>query len=316
MALPKQIQAQIDAADALLQAPVAAPSPDPAQAPAPVVEAPAPAPVVEPVQAPAPATPASQSELEKAEQRYRTLQGIHNANMERARIERERLAAEVEELRRARDAQPPAAPESAVDPKDADVFGEDLLQAVERMVRAMLTPVVRKFDERLQAVEGKLTNASAMVAQTAEDVFWDALFKRVPDFQTVNSSQEFLDWLQQNDPVSGVQRQQLLDAAGKALNAERVVGIVNAFKATLPAAPAPAPVAQPETPAEKLAKQVSPRTSGGAAPLPAGPQMFSVKTVEGFYRDVAAGKYRGRETEQAQLEKIYNEALAQGRITQ
>ena len=315
MALPKQIQAQIDAADALLnQPPVATPSPVPAPAPAPVVEAPEPAPAVEPLEAPVPATPAP-PQPEPWEQRYRTLQGLHNAQMREAQAEKERLAREVEELRQ-RSEQPPAQPQSAVDPKDADVFGEDLMAAVERLIVAKIAPIVQRVDERIKAVESNVTNTSVAVAQTAEDVFWDQLFKRVPDFEAVNTSQEFIAWLQEVDPLAGTQRQKLLDTAGKSMSVDRVCAIVNAFKATI-TPPATAPAAAPApTPASQLAKQVSPRSSGGAAPVPAGPQMFSVKTVEAFYRDVAAGKYRGREAEQAQLEQMYNAALAEGRLTQ
>jgi len=313
--LPKRIQAQLEQADAILSAANTAQA-EPVNV-APVEPTPAPVEPVEPpvAQAPAP-TPAPQGDPEeKWEARYKTLQGMHNRNMEdmKSRLraieqQNEQLAAQLTAQKEA-----PVSPASP-DPKYADVFGQDLVEMVQRVAESMFGAAAKQIDDRLAAVEQKLTGTTKAVAQTAEDVFLARLKEAVPDYVEINGNQDFLDWLAEIDEVYGVPRQSALTSAAEALDVVRVAKVFKAFKA-MSAPVAPTQVAAPvRNTASELERQIAPSTVASAPVQGSQPMIFRVADVQGFYRDVERGKYRGREQEAAAIEARINSALAEGRI--
>ena len=66
--------------------------------------------------------------------------------------------------------------------------------------------------------------------QQADRSFWTTLAHAVPDWQAINDSMGFNDWLQQIDAVSGIRRQVLIDDAHHNLDFDRAVSIFNAYK--------------------------------------------------------------------------------------
>lgn len=303
MALPQKIQQQLDMAESFLQQ--AQPAAEPAPAPVETQTAePAPAPA--PVEAP-PAKPA----VDEFRQKYLSLQGVHRSFEDKIRnLERERaqLAAELEAARRT-----PEKPAAALDPQDAETFGTDLVEMVQRVAETMFGSAAKALDARLAAVEQRLEGTAQVVAKTAEETFYERLGAIVPDYAAVNTSEGFLTWLGEEDGMSGAPRQAALTAAGEALDANRVAKVFLAYKATL----APTPASGKTSAAAHLAKQVSP-SSSAASPAPRNPakNTYTVSEVQSFYRDVQSGKYRGRDAEAAQLEASINQALAEGRIVE
>lgn len=316
--LPKQIQLQVDQADAFLAA-----AATPAQAPelaAPVDTAPEPVepPVSEPAareQAPAP-TPAPPGEPEeKWEARYKTLQGMHNRNMadmkERLNAIEQQNQQMVAQLNAAKAAPAPA---PSPDPQHAEVFGQDLVDMVQSVAEKMFGAAAQKFEARLSAIEQTASGTSKAVAQTAEEIFLARLKEAVPDYAAINADEGFLTWLGEEDDVYGVPRQSALTAASNALDVARTAKVFLAYKALVtPAAPPPqAPPAR--TSASQLERQIAPNTVAPTPTRQAQPQMFRVADVEAFYADMRMGKYRGREVEAQQIEAQINAALAEGRI--
>ena len=323
MPLPKRIQAQLEQADALLAQqsggapPVEVQQPqEPQEEVVPVVNEPqASTPPVAPVDTVVePTTPTTP--VDPWEHRFKTLQGIHNAQMRDFR-EREseltsRLTALAEKVATGRPAetQPEANPTIG---KHEENFGADMVGMVRDVVSTMFMPQVQEVLNRLADLETQFKGTTQAVEQTALEVFQDKLAKLVPDWQTVNTDMGFLEWLAQKDPFSGVIRQQVLTDAGNKLDADRVAAVFNAYKALIqPPAQTPTPQA-PKPPS--LESQVSPRASA-PAPVQPNPQptFVSEKDVLNFYADVRAGKYRGNPAEQNRLEAYFNQALAEGRI--
>lgn len=318
--LPKRIQAQLEQADAMLSAANTAQA-EPVNV-APVEPTPAPVEPVEPpvAQAPAP-TPAPQGDPEeKWEARYKTLQGMHNRNMEDMKTRLRAIEQQNEQLAAQLSAQKTApVPSASPDPKYADVFGQDLVEMVQRVAENMFGAAAKQIDDRLAAVEQKLTGTTKAVAQTAEDVFLARLKEAVPDYVEINGNQDFLDWLAEIDEVYGVPRQSALTSAAEALDVVRVANVFKAFKGLSAKAPAPTPVPPTPTPpvrntASELERQIAPSTVA-SAPVPTNQQQaFRVADVQTFYNDVRLGKYRGREQDAAAIEARINTALAEGRI--
>lgn len=316
MALPAQVQRQLDHAESLLAGAATPVAAQPAAEPVvPVaaevqqVEQPAAAPV-----APEPTTQVKPPPKEDFEHKYKTLQGIHNSHVkalkdraDAAELRAQQLEERLNEVIRRLD-KPEAAEKPPLDPKDAEVFGADLVEMVRRTAEQMFGQAARRIDDRLKALEQHLQGTNQMVGRTAEQVFLDQLRQAVPDYEAVNANEGFLAWLAEEDPVYGVPRQNALTAAANALDAQRVAKVFLAWKATQQAPEAP------PKPSAQLEKQVAPRSAASAPVAQAQRQVFTVAEVEAFYRDVAQGKYRGREAEAAQVEAMFNAALSEGRL--
>lgn len=311
MALPTPVQRQLDAAAAAEQALQQAQAPEPTQPAAESQEAQA-QPPQPPAPAPAPA-PAPEPVVDY-EQRFKTVQGMLNAERRQSQAalqqaqEREaaiqRQLAELREKVEAAQAQQ----KPATDTQDHKDFGEDLVEMVRRQTALMLQQfqgVATKLEGRVAALEQNLGGVSQRTTMTLEQQFYATLDGLVPDWKTVNDDERWLAWLAELDPIYGAPRQAALDNAFHAFDAKRVANVFAAFKATLPKS----------TPAPSLESQVAPSTAptGAPAPQPA-KQIVSVKEIEAFYRDIAQGKYRDRQAEQGRKEQFYNLATAEGRL--
>jgi hypothetical protein len=314
MALPKKVQEQLDRAESTLaqmNAPAPA-APDVPAEPAPV-EAASTTPQAAPAPEPAPEQPATNAQPQPSadlEHKYRTLQGIHRYLEEQNRTKEQQIAqmrAELDALK----ADPPARPEVSVDPNDAAVFGDDMVDMVKRVAEAMFGASAKKFDERLAAIEQRLEGTSAAVSKTAEEIFLERLRAAVPDYEAINVDQGFLAWLGEVDPVYGMPRQNALTAAANALDVARVSNVFKAYKAMI--APAPE-TPKPRAAAKSLESQTAPSTAAPAAAREATVPVYTTAQVTQFYRDLQSGKYRGREAEANQIEADLNLALAEGRI--
>lgn len=311
MALPPQVQAALDAADATLNA-VNAAQPQEVFAEADAAqpfEEQAPPPEVAPV---APEPPKD----DLWEKKYRVLQGKYDAEVPnlhhkvrdletnlRTAIERMNAASEAKER------QPE--PTTAADTKDIDNFGGDLVDMVSRVAGGAIGQAARAFEAKANALEQKiaqlaeqLSGTHQQVAMTAEQAFFDRVTKLVPNWEAVNVDPAFLAWLSEVDPVYGFTRQAALENAQKALNPDRASAVFQAFIGPQKAAPRVDP----------LANQVSPRSSASVAPSPTDKPVFTQAQVTYFYDQVRQGVYRGNEAEQQRIEQLINTALSEGRI--
>ena len=148
--------------------------------------------------------------------------------------------------------------------RDVEAFGDDLVQMVERraadIAKAMVAQKEAEFGRVVSTLQQQLGNVNNGVAQTKEDMFYNALDRAVPDWQTINQDQSFLRWLGEEDGVSGVSRQAVLTVAENQLDAGRVATV---FRAYLNSRNPPAKPAQDKT--RDLQRQVSPATTGAAS---------------------------------------------------
>lgn len=305
----KRVQADLQAAEALeaqLQAPTSG---------APVVTSVAdlvapPAanpPPNEPTQQQAPVEPVAQPAPPKEdfEHKYRVLQGMYSADVastkkQLSEMER-RFAGVVDELTTLKARETSAAPAPAVDSKDVENFGADLVEMVQRHMDKVLALV----NTRLGTLEQKVNGVTQQTALTQEQQFYATLGTLVPDWKEINVDQRWLAWLAQEDPVYGAPRQAALDVAHQRMDPVRVASVFKAFKDGLPPPPAPS----------SLADQVAPSGAASVVPVATPPKPFlSEKAINDFYRDLGRGFYAGREAEANQIEAEINAAVAEGRV--
>ncbi len=309
--LPRRVQQQLEQAEALEKAAAEAKSAADAQRATnltsllvdPVASTPA-----APAPAPAPTPPAPTEDFET---KYRVLQGKYNAEvpammrqLHETSQQIAKLTAHVTELQ----TRPAPTLDPVANPKDAETFGADLLDMVNRVAGTKLQEAMG----RIATLEQHIQGVSRQSAATLEEQFFTTLTAALPDWETVNDDPEFKTWIMQKDPVYGIPRQAALDRARETLNAAHAVSVFKTFLGTRAAAPAPAPATAP---AASLASQVAP--SGSGAPVPAATQakpIISSKAVEAFYREKAQRKWDGREQEAAAIEAQIDLAMVEGRI--
>ena len=262
-------------------------------------------------------------------QKYRTLQGMYNAEVPRLHQQNREMTQRVqqmEQLLASLSAQQASAQpqqqvaEKIVTDKDVEEYGESL-DVMRKVSREELSPVA----QRLAKIEGMLQQMQMNVVpqvqavahrqqMSAEQQFWAELTAGVPNFRQVNDNADFQSWLLQADPLTGITRQTYLDDAQRNLDANRVG---NFFRAWLEST-GQAAVAQSTGRAinSELEKQVAPGRSRGAG-APATPnqgKMYSPTDITKFFNDVRTGKYKGREQERDRIERDIFAAQRENRI--
>ena len=262
-------------------------------------------------------------------QKYKTLQGMYNAEVPRLhhqnrelqqRIQNmEQLLASVSASQTATTQAAPAA-ERFVTDKDVEEYGESL-DVMRKVTREELGAVA----QRIAAIESMLTQMKTQVVPqvqavaqrqqvNAEQQFWADLSAGVPNFKQVNDNADFQTWLLESDPLTGITRQTYLDDAQRALDSRRVVSIFRTWlESTGQAAVAHS---TGHSPSSELEKQVSPgrsRSTGTPASTNQA-KTYSPQDIQKFFNDVRAGKYKGRDQERARIERDIFSAQRENRI--
>lgn len=348
MALPTQLQKQIDDAKVISDQLYATKAETPTDASAEptdnsTVEAPTETPA-EPTSAqtttPAVATSvetqATSTEDENGPtyaQRWRSLQGTFNAQKRHLDETAQRLANMEQLVAQMQTA--PAAPQNRpsrpthVTDKDVSEYGADMVEFARRVSREEMAPLAQAVQalvgriDQLQGVVPVVRQVADNQAKTAHDKFYEQLGGRVPDWQKINEEPRFHDWLLSEDPLSGLQRQTLLTDAHTNLNLERVVNFFDQWKreagiAAVPAATNQNQVAQQASNISKLERQIAPgRASAGSTPPAAtAKKQWSRPEIAQFFADKMNGRYKGREAEARTLENDIFLAQREGRVAQ
>jgi hypothetical protein len=317
MALPRAIQEQVDQADAFVatingetppgetpQNPNPAPQDSPEPQPAPVSQEtqPKPAPVADDVW----------------ERKYLTLKGMYDAEVPRLHAQVREMNTQVQtliaEAAAAKAVLPktePASTKSLVTEQDKEAFGSDLLDLIDRATESKISGFRDREGQLLSQIEelkGKLGNVSERQVVSDKDRFLTALGQQVPDWEALNTDQNFLTWLAEVDPVYGLPRQAALNNAYEVLDATRTAAIFKQFKAMT------APV--PNTSKPNLQSQVAP-TRSRTSPAPAASsstatRIYTQGEIGQFYEEWRRGFFD--EADAVRMEKEIVAAINEGRV--
>lgn len=261
-------------------------------------------------------------------QKYKTLQGMYNAEVPRLHQQNREMSNRVQQMEQLlaslsaqqASAQPQQIVEKIVTDKDVEEYGESL-DVMRKVSREELLPMEQRFAQMEQMFRQMQTNVVPQVqavAQrqqvSAEQGFWADLTSSVPNFRQINDNDAFQSWLLAADPLTGITRQTYLDDAQRSLDANRVA---NFFRAWLEST-GQAAVAQSTGRAQnsELEKQVTPgrsRNTGAPASANQG-KMYSPQDIQKFFNDVRTGKYKGREPERDRIERDIFAAQRENRI--
>lgn len=268
------------------------------------------------------------SEDETILQKYRTLQGMYNAEVPRLHAQNKELhqrMQQMEQLIASMSSQPAATASAPVTEKyvteqDVDEYGESI-DIMRKVSREELVPVAQrlgKIEQMLQQMQSSVVpQVQAVVKQqamSAEQQFWNELAGLVPDWRSINDRQDFQSWLLEVDPLTNISRQTYLDDAQRALDAGRVANFFRTWLDISGQAVVAQTAPRVATGAE-LEKQVSPGRSRAAAnPQSSKGKTYTPDDIKLFFNDVRLGKYKGREQERDRIERDIFAAQRENRI--
>jgi len=321
MALPKAVQQQVEEADRIVaefngDKTGEAPETDPAETPdnqqdeTPNTQEQS---VSQETNKPAEPIPDS-----KWEAKYHTLKGMYDAEVPRLHAQVRELNTQVQtlitEVERAKvqtPVEPPKVP-SLITEQDKEAFGPDLIDLINRATEtqvATLRTRETELVEEIKQLKSQLGNVSERQVVSDKDRFLNGLSQRVDDWQTLNTDQGFLTWLQEVDPVYGLPRQVALNNAYEVLDIGRVATIFETYKALV------APKQTSQTKAQQeLQRQIAPTRSRSSAP-PADTQSNKIYTqneIAMFYDEWRRGLIDNDDA--VRIEKDIHAASAEGRI--
>jgi hypothetical protein len=265
--------------------------------------------------------------------RWETLQGMFRSAQEREQQNLQRIGMLESQLTqltqqlavKQEPVQTPAAPAAKVQEvmsKLSDEVGADLAGQMRELVQVLLEGQMTTVQETVKTVQKSVEDVAAENLRSRQEGFEKALTAQVANWRNIMADPNFAGWLQTNsEPFSGMS---YLDCFNKANDGWNLNGLVTIFKQygqanglvetpqttdvnTAPATPTPS------DPRESL---VSPGRSGGGAPPDPNSQgkVWKISEVNQFYKDVALGKYRGREKDSAAIDADITRANAEGRI--
>lgn len=262
--------------------------------------------------------------VEYWEHRFKTSQGMFEAEKTRLRSDNENLRAEQSELKKKfRELESRVKTAERSVPKEIDLkrhltdeqidaYGPDVLKAVVKVAsntadEAVDRKLEEEIDSRVRPVKEELDAMRAANTAQKEGVFWDTVEDKVPDWVTINGDQRFLEWLNQKDPISGFVRQSLLTQAQMAFDSERVVALFQAFKQSSPASKV-----QPSVQHRVVPDPVG-QTGAVTQQIPEAPSITRAE-IKRFFDDCKLGRYRSRPQEKADFEKRLRAAQLAGNI--
>lgn len=262
-------------------------------------------------------------------QKYRTLQGMYNAEVPRLHSQNKELnarVAQLEQLLASLSAQPAQGQtastqkQKVVTQADMDEYGDsiDVMRRVYQEEVGNLHGEINQLKSYIQQMQTSVVPQVQAVAKqqaaTAEQQFWADLTSAVPNWQAVNNDQEFHNWLLEADPLTGITRQTYLEDAQRVLDPRRVA---NFFRTWLEVS-GKTTVAQPnrKSATSELERQVAPgRAKSGSTVVASKTNVYSPADIREFFNDVRSGKYKGREAERDRIERDIFAAQRDGRIT-
>lgn len=301
----------------LAGSPQTPPESEPTPQPAPAPPAPSPAPVQ-----------AKEETLDYWRSKFQTLEGKYRAEVPRQASELREAASRIQRLEQtlasmAATPAPAAQPGTTtlVSPEEVEEYGEDFVSMIRRVAQEEAGRAVQTVAPKIQQVEGELRKTRT---QTAIDRVYAQLDSEVKNWREINRSEEFLAWLDQEDPFAGETRGGLLRQAFDQKDGPRVLTFFTGFleqQRTIQ----PQPQAQPQTPPARTQPKITldqlagPRggnAGNGAHAAEDQPiQPWTRRQIAAFYKDCQLGHYKNDPAKRDQIERSMNRAVAAGLVT-
>lgn len=249
--------------------------------------------------------------VEDYETKFKVLQGKYNAEVPRLSAELREKNDVVQDLQTqlvSKNKPAPVAKDLESTNLNPEAFAEydpevqDLVKAV-----TYLTDKVDSLTTENTNLKESVANVESTQSHTVQNDFITSLERAVPEWDTINKNPDFIQWLQEVEPISGSTRQQHLDNAAETLNANKAITIFEQFNDSVVSTPVVGN-------AERIAQQASPDSLQAAAPVSEQKRSYTRLEIKQFYKDVANGRWKGYEDEAKAVEADIFLAPTEGRI--
>ena len=253
-------------------------------------------------------------------QKYKTLQGMYDAEVPRLHSQVKDLSGELEALKnqvlesqKAADAAEKQAAHEArvnlVTDDDRQEFGDELIEVQRKVAREETADLIARF-EALEAenaqLKQQLDDTGARVVTAS---FEQRLTQLVPDFAEVNVDPRWINWLNEEDPMLRGPRLTAAQAAYAEGDAEGVAHFVTLFKESLQ------PVDTEDSGrTQELENQIQPSTSGASLPPQNQPGTLTDADIRTMFTKVMSLNAAGRLDEARKLEAEIDAAYQEGRV--
>lgn len=170
--------------------------------------------------------------------------------------------------------------EEGIDTKSLEIFG--------KLIRNLSSKTQNpQSSVDLEEIKREVGDLKSNAKTNRVNTFWDEINKNVSDWEEINQSKEFNDWLDEVIPYTTITKRDAIRTAQEQLNYSKAIELFKDFKkhqANKLPDPEPEPLLDPE-------KHIEPNNS--AVPViqepPAG-KTYTLAEVKQFYADVAKGK--------------------------
>ena len=329
MALPKQVQQQLDEVEELekqLEAQGEETKAKPevkkkktskkAKAKDTEVEVTDDEPIEEPVAVEA--TPADDSIEEVSEsfkQKYATLRGKYDAEVPRLHQQVKELTDQMNAIREEAhaakkvEAEKPKEKVSYVTDADREEYGDDLIDFQRRVAKEVSQDYEERFEQQSRVIQDLQSKISNTDSQVGEVGFTQKLNALVPGFDQLDNDERWVAWLNEIDPMTRGPRRDQAQAAFNSGDAEAVAHYVSLFRGSIE------PVANGKSDRQtELEKQVTPSRSASTVASKSSnnsSKVYSEKELDRGWtkiRDLnSQGKYDDAEKLEAELTVAYME---------
>lgn len=256
---------------------------------------------------------------EDFKQKYNTLRGKYDAEVPRLHAQVKELTTQVGELtsslnkqQQAAQTEKPQTPESYVTDADREEYGDDLIDFQRRVAKE----VGQQYEQKIANLEATIDTLQNRMNDTGGQVsdmtFQQKLRHVVPEFETLNTDPQWIEWLDTVDPMLRGPRRAVAQEAYARGDVDAIQHYVQMFKETQ----APAQAHQSEKQSE-LEKQITPsRSTTSTTPAPTNEgqgKVYSEAQMDAAWKRVNTLNMSGRYEDAAKLEAELTTALLEGR---
>lgn len=332
MALPKQVQQQLDEVEELekqLEAQGEETKAKPevkkkktskkAKAKDTEVEVTDDEPIEEPVAVEA--TPADDSIEEVSEsfkQKYATLRGKYDAEVPRLHQQVKELTDQMNAIReeaqaaKKAEAEKPKEKVSYVTDADREEYGDDLIDFQRRVAKEVSQDYEERFEQQSRVIQDLQSKISNTDNQVGEVGFTQKLNALVPGFDQLDSDERWVAWLNEIDPMTRGPRRDQAQAAFNSGDAEAVAHYVSLFRGSVE------PVANGKSDRQtELEKQVTPSRSASTVTNKSSSKnskVYSERELNNAWTKIRTLNTQGKYDDAEKLEAELTAAYMEGRV--
>jgi hypothetical protein len=175
---------------------------------------------------------------------------------------------------------------SLITAEERAAYGDEALSVMARAAQEVVQPFADQIARQNQNMQQEL-------ARVKSNDIYGALDQQLPDWRSLNQQEDWKNWLAQLDAFNGVSRQQLLNQAFAAGDADRVLQFFRGFLADN---------------AQQPGARTSRMSADNSRPI------ITTKDIDRFYENVRRGFYANREKEKMAEEAKIHKAVREGRV--